>query len=153
LAWPRHCVFELEKSCWRLGIKHCGTRSSVLANSVLASRRQCLWILVGTSSREIILAINRHSFINNFRFHPHWVPLADVEFWVIIFICPWHFQGLQWDVSFRWNFLHYLWCTYLDNDIENPLLVFLLSSKIVLSSYLEEPGETVRSLVKSDFLP
>lgn len=47
----------------------------------------------------------------------------------------------------------YTICTYLDKDIENPLLVFLLSSKIVLRSYLEEPGELVKSFVKSDFRP
>lgn len=73
---------------------------------------------------------------------------------IIIFIWTWISQRFQRDIAFTRNFLQfYIFCTYLDNEIENPLLVFLLSSKIVLRSYLEEPGELVKSFVKSDFLP
>lgn len=43
--------------------------------------------------------------------------------------------------------------TSRESEMENPRLVFRLSSKIVFKSYLEEPGEQVRSLVKSDLLP
>lgn len=43
--------------------------------------------------------------------------------------------------------------TYLETYIEKPLFVFRLSSKIVFKLYLEDPGELVKSLVKSDFLP
>ena len=43
--------------------------------------------------------------------------------------------------------------TYLDKFIVYPFLDFIFSSKLVRRGYLEEPGEQVRSLVKSDFLP
>jgi hypothetical protein len=37
--------------------------------------------------------------------------------------------------------------------MENPFLDLVLRSKMVLIKYLEDPGEQVRSLVKSDFFP
>lgn len=43
--------------------------------------------------------------------------------------------------------------TSRDNEMEKPLLVFLLSSNMVFRSYFDEPGEHVKSFVKSDFLP
>lgn len=56
-------------------------------------------------------------------------------------------------MSARGYFLNQWSFTYLETYIEKPLLDFLLSSKIVLRLYLDEPGELVKSLVKSDFLP
>ena len=47
----------------------------------------------------------------------------------------------------------YLFLTSLERDIAFPLLLFLFLSKIVSRRYLEDPGEHVKSFVKSDFLP
>ena len=45
--------------------------------------------------------------------------------------------------------------TYLLGYWENPepFFFFLFASKIVSNLYLDDPGEQVKSLVKSDFVP
>lgn len=43
--------------------------------------------------------------------------------------------------------------TYRLSYIENPFLDFLFLSNIVSRQYLLAPGDTVKSFVKSDFLP
>lgn len=53
----------------------------------------------------------------------------------------------------RWNFLNINKVTYLLSYMENPFFFLTFLSNNVSRLYFEEPGEQVRSLVKSDFLP
>ena len=51
------------------------------------------------------------------------------------------------------DFLLYETNTSLDRPTENPFLLFILRSNNVSRRYFDEPGEHVKSLVKSDFFP
>lgn len=76
-----------------------------------------------------------------------------MELHVIVAVRARSLKRLEWNISSGGYFLNGNSNTSRDSGMENPFLLLRFLSNRELMRYLDEPGEQVRSLVKSDFLP
>lgn len=149
---------ELEETDGTLRVEEGSTCALVLRDTVPASRGKRFRILVSASPRVDILGLDRHGPIDDRQPSAHGEGGRPAEFQVVVFVgivfvgC-WHFEWIESDVAFVWDFLDRRGSTSLLRYRLKPLLEDLLRSKMVLISYFDEPGDTVRSFVKSLFFP
>ena len=149
---------ELEETDGTLRVEEGSTCALVLGDTVPASRGKRFRIFVSAGPRVDILGLDGHGPIDDRQSSAHGEGGRPTEFQIVVFVgivfvgC-WHFEGIECDVSFVWDFLDRGESTSLLRYRLKPLLEDLLRSKMVLISYFDDPGETVRSFVKSLFFP
>lgn len=114
-----------------------------------------LRIQVAAWSWVIVLGLNGPSFVDNWCLLPQGVAWRVYLTGLVVFVLNWGWKD-EWiarDVVIEWHFLTMGELTSLLRPKDEPFFFDKFSSQNDFKLYLLEDGETVRHLVKSDFLP
>ena len=77
----------------------------MLGNTIAASRGHAFRVLVSTSSRILILRVDRHGLVDDWQSFPHGVVGGFAKPQVVILVGSWYFQRVKRDVTPIWYFL------------------------------------------------
>lgn len=101
---------ELKETDGAFWVEESSAGAFVLRDAVPASRRKGFRIFVSSSTRVDILRLDGHRPIDDWQSSAHGESGRPAEFQVVVFVgivlvgC-WHFERVECDVTFVWDFL------------------------------------------------